>query len=157
MHMYTQHDSALCIQAMIIKLIYLSFCNPQYGHCHRHRAPISIPLVSLPSTTNSHLTSSSMLRSSEMAPQYFPPSLDCSPAASLRVQKPHTYFTLSALLLTDVDHWEGRSDDTDACLRFGVCISEADPGGADDGWVEILVVVRCRRANRMNLGKNKRG
>ena len=34
MHMYTQHESALCIQTMVIKLIYLLFYNPQYSRYH---------------------------------------------------------------------------------------------------------------------------
>ena len=43
-----------------------------------------------------------------------------------------------------------------------VCIWGSGSGRADDGWVEILVVVRCLRANivdkvRTNLGKNKLG
>ena len=75
--------------------------------------------------------------STKVAPHYWPFRLNHSPTASVQVQKPHTHFALSALL-TDV---EGCSDDMDAQLRFGVCILGMDQGGADDGQVELLVIV----------------
>lgn len=46
MHVYTQHESALCIQTRIIKLIYLLVYDPQYSRCHRHHTPISDPMLS---------------------------------------------------------------------------------------------------------------
>ena len=95
--------------------------------------------------------------SSEVAKR---PNLGCSLTASLQVQKPETSLTLLTVLLTDVDRWEGHSDNAGPRLRYSVCISGASQGGTDNGWLEMLVVVRCRRANivdkvRMNLGKNK--
>ena len=44
MHMYMQHDSVLCIQTMIRKLVYLSFYDPQCGRCHTHCTSICTPL-----------------------------------------------------------------------------------------------------------------
>jgi len=40
---------------------------------------------------------------------------------------------------------------------FRACISDADQGGVDDGWVEMLDVIRCLRANIVdkNLGKGE--
>ena len=95
--------------------------------------------------------------SSEVAKR---PNLGCSLTASLQVQKPETSLTLLTVLLTDVDRWEGHSDNAGPQLRYSVCISGASQGGTDNGWLEMLIIVRCRWANiadkvRMNLGKNK--
>ena len=53
-----------------------------------------------------------------------PPNLDRSPTTSPRVLKPRAFLSYFSVLLTDVDRWDGPSDDTDARFRFGVCSIE---------------------------------
>ena len=81
----TQHESSLCIQIMIGKLVYLSFYDPQCGRRHRHHTPISTPCF--PSTNDKPRHDFvRTLMSSEVAPHYLLPSLDCSITTSPRAQ-----------------------------------------------------------------------
>jgi len=61
---------------MIGQLVYL-FYDPQYGRCHRHRTPISIPLHSS-DQPQLRPNFARTLMSSEVTPRYLPPSLDYS-------------------------------------------------------------------------------
>jgi len=80
-----------------------------------------------------------------MTLRYLLPSLDCFRTPSLRVQKLSTFFT--TVLPTDGDRREGRLDDADAgfVLVYGALM--ANGGEVGDVWVDILVIVRCPRAN----------
>jgi len=158
MHYYTQHESTLCIQTMIKQLIYLSFYNPPIQPLpsapHTHIPPLAF----FQSTTNGHLTSARTLMSSEVAPA----SLSAAPLPPLfgcRSQKHPSPLSPSSRLMSIV----GKATQTTWTHGFvSVCISGANQGRMDDGWVEMLVVVRCLLANivdkvRTNLGKNKGG
>lgn len=69
------------------------------------------------------------------------PNLDCSPTTS-PILKPSVFLAYISVLQTDVHHWEGRSLDTDALLRFGAC-SPGDGSRWHGRWmVEVLIVVQ---------------
>ena len=120
----TRHESSVCIQIMIGKLVYLSFYNPQCGRCHRHLTPISTP--SLSSNDKLRPTFARTLMSSEMAPHYLPPSLDCSPTTSPRAQISCIVSPFSRLMTI-----LGRAfHDTDAQFCSGARWREDRDGGA---------------------------
>ena len=111
MHMYMQHDSVLCIQIMIRKLVCLSFYDPQCGLCHPHCTPTRTPLFPpINDEQPANVRSGVALVS----------NLSCSLTVSLRLQKPETSSTLLTVLPIVVDCWEGHSDPPGAQLHFGV-------------------------------------
>ena len=72
------------------------------------------------------------------------------------MQKAETSFTLLTAIPIDVDCWEGYLDPTGARIFWCVALG-AHQGGVDDGSLEILVVVRCPRANIVEKVRAERG
>jgi len=123
---------------MLGKVVYLSFNDPQCGHCHRHRTPCPTPCFP-PINDELRHTFARTLMSSDVAPRYLPPNLNCSHHLSSGAG----FLDRLTILPTDVDRWEVRGG--------GRIVMEVH-----DGWFEVLILFEVRM-NPLGRERTKEG
>jgi len=124
---------------MLGKVVYLSFNDPQSGHCHRHRTPCPTPCFP-PINDELRHTFARLLMTSEEAPRYLPPSLNCS-----------HHLSLGAGFLGSSHHSPDRCRSLGRLftMRTHAFFVPVRGGGrivmeVHDGWVEVLILFEVR-------------